>query len=38
MKLNFLDKCSKIATISTCVLNANDNKDVSETESELPIV
>lgn len=35
MKLNFLDKCSKIATLSTCVLNANDNKDVSETEIQL---
>ena len=30
MKLNFLDKCSKIATISTCILNANDNKNTSK--------
>lgn len=35
MKLNFLDKCAKIATISTCVLNANDNKDSSEVEIQL---
>ena len=35
MKLNFLDKCSKIATISTCILNANDNKNTSKAEIQL---
>lgn len=35
MKLNFLDKCAKIATMSTCVLNANDNQDTSKTEIQL---
>ena len=35
MKLNFLDKCAKIATLSTCVLNTNDNKPTSEAEFQL---
>ncbi|MBO5096279.1 MAG: hypothetical protein J6B98_05345 [Bacilli bacterium] len=35
MKLNFLDKCAKIATISTCILNANDNKNTSKAEIQL---
>ena len=38
MKLNkfsILDKCAKIATISTCILNANDNRDKSETQIQL---
>ena len=34
-KLSILDKCAKIATISTCILNANDNRDKSETLIQL---
>lgn len=35
MKLNFLDKCVKIATLSTCINNANDDKTTSEAEFQL---
>ena len=35
MKLNILNNCVKIATISTCILNENNNKDSSETQIKL---
>jgi len=35
MKLNFLDKCSTIATLSTCILNTNHSWDKSEVEIQL---
>ena len=33
--MNFLDKCAKIASLSTCVLNTNSDKNDSEVEIQL---